>query len=364
MFIKLWSGLGILVCLLNPGFSGRGSSVPQSERATFAHSDELVRGDGFIILADRRMFTLMAFLNATGFDEEAQNQQMHPVRFKVRAMVADNLAKAPEKVEAWRKYCEGKKLASFQYQDFVLSLNADYPFRRIRPDSELQYPITALLLKDFPDVLNDFWNTADLERIWKQVKPDYIEEIRKYNLEKMKRQLAFLWEYLRMKRQDSYVLVNIPNLLDARFRAIGAHYDNYYYSVESPGSHAYGLNVHEYLHSIVNPLIKAGFDSQKNNLQKYYEAGKAGPLAKTYQEPITFTFECLVRALDYRLRLTFANDASLMNRVEESLASQTRQGLTLTMPFYVALADYEKSGKSFDEFVPSLLRLLPDPSPR
>lgn len=60
----------------------------------------------------------------------------------------------------------------------------------------------------------------------------------------------------RMKRSDSYVLVSIPNLLDCHYHARGARYENYFYSIESPGPYDYALNDHEYLHTVINPLVE------------------------------------------------------------------------------------------------------------
>jgi len=116
-----------------------GSRV-RPEAVSFGHPDEVIKGEGFMVLADRREFAMMAFLNATGYDEEAQGQQMHPVRIKVRELVAANLAQYPEKVKTWRKYRHGlvrRYMQTYNYQDFVLSLSTDYPFQRIRPDKEL-----------------------------------------------------------------------------------------------------------------------------------------------------------------------------------------------------------------------------------
>jgi hypothetical protein len=70
---------------------GSGSRV-RPEPVSFGHPDEVVKGEGFMVLADRREFAVMAFLNATGYDVEAQGQQMHPVRIKVRELVTANVA--------------------------------------------------------------------------------------------------------------------------------------------------------------------------------------------------------------------------------------------------------------------------------
>jgi hypothetical protein len=347
-----------LIFPLIMGASRLSTFDPQITSLSFPHADEVSKGEGFLVIADRRIFALMAFLNAAGYDKEAASQQMHPVRVRVRELVENNLAKSPKKLQAYRKYYREKDVAIFHYLDFALSLSADYPFRRIRPDSELSYPHTARKLNDLPETLNDFWITAELDKVWSEVKPDYIAEIKKYDFDRMKRKLSFIWEYLKMKRSDTYILVNIPNLLDTHYQAIAARYENYYYSVESPGSHAYDLNIHEYLHSIINSLVRTNYDKYKTQLQSYYKAGKDKPLAQTYQDPVVFTYECLVRALDLRLRVRLDDVPSVQKRAEAMVADVTSKGLTLTQPFYHLLIEYEKSGQRFDEFLPSMLGQL------
>jgi hypothetical protein len=345
------------------GCSAGSASKVRPEAVEFNHPDEVIKGEGFMVLADRREFAVMAFLNATGYDEEAQGQQMHPVRVKVRELITANLAQHPEKVKAWRTYRNGlvrKQFQTWHFQDFALSLSTDYPFRQIRPNNELGYSITANQLQDFPEVLNDFWQTAKLDAVWQQVKPDYVAEIKKYDFEKMKREMDFLWQYLRMPRQDTLTLVNVPNLLKSYFEAIGARYEGYYYTVESPGSHGYDLDVHEYLHSIVNRLVEADFDAQKAKLGKYRQAGKGKPFAKTYGSPITFTFESLVRALDHRLGMLQTNDPADKKRIEGQVAWETEKGLMLVQPFYNLLAEFEQSGQPFDQFLPTMLARLPE----
>jgi len=328
------------------------------DTVTFIHPDEMMEGNGFIVLADRRIFTVMAFMNAMGYDEEL-GRQMHPVRVKVREMMANNLVKYPEKLRAWQEYYQKKDLRSYHYLNFALSLNSDYPFKRIRPDRELWSPVLASKLSNFPDVLNDFWATVELEKSWNEVKLDYIAELRKYDFDKMNRQLSFLWEYLRMERSDTYVLVNIPNLLNGHYQGIGSQYENYYYSVESPGGIFYALNLHEYLHSIINPIVEANYDRYKEKLGEYYKAGKDQQFARDYQDPVIFAFECLVRALDHRLRMKMDDAPSVKKRLEDSIAHQTEGGLTLTQPFYLLLSEYETSNKNFEQFVPTMFAKLP-----
>ena len=330
------------------------------EPVSFNHPDEVIRGQGFMVLADRRVFTVMAFLNAAGFDDEARGKEMHAVRARVRDMVSDNLTAHPKKLESWRRYYETRRLGTFCYQDFALSLSAEYPFRRIRPDADLGYAFTAERLREFPEILNDVWVTAKLDQVWEEVRDDYLAELRKYDFQKMEREMAFLWKYLRMERHDTFTIVNVPNLLDRHYHAIGARYENYYYSVEGPGAIGYGLNTHEYLHSIVNSLMESSYGRQQSKLLKYYEAGRSGELSKSYQHPVTFAYECLVHAIDHRLRVLKTDDAVAREAAERTVASLTRGGLLLTQPFYRLLPEYEQSDKPFDQFLPILLEQLPE----
>jgi hypothetical protein len=358
----MWRCISFVVtvlALLGTGCSHLAVCDVKVEPVSFTHPDEFVSGQGFIALADRRVFAVMAFANAMGYDNEAEGRQMHPVRIKVRKLLSDNLAGHTKKVKIWRKYYGTRKLAIFQYQDYALSLSADRQFRRIRPDSELGYSVTAKRLKDFPDILNDFWITGKLDEVWDEVKGDYIAEIRKYNIAGMQHQMNFLWKYLRMERRDTLTLVNVPNLLESHFYAIGAQYENYYYTVESPGSHAYGLNIHEYLHSIVNPLVMATTVESDSELFAYYKAGEDKPITSSYRDPVTFTFECMVRAMDHRLSALLSENAEGKKRAENRVDQLTEQGLTLTRAFYNMLADYEHGDLSFDQFVPIMLRELP-----
>jgi hypothetical protein len=200
---------------------------------------------------------------------------------------------------------------------------------------------------------------AKLDQVWDEVKADYITEIQKYNMEKMRRDLTTVWQYLRMPRKDSFLLVTVPDLLGKRYQGVGAAYENYYYSVESPGASSYSLNIHEYLHSIVNSLVKASYPRCKDRLQAYYEAGKGKMLFSLYADPVVLTSECLVRALTGRLNVQSTNVPAARTHIEDQLAKETANGLPLTMPFYRLLSKYEQSGKSFDAFLPDMLENLP-----
>lgn len=327
------------------------------EPVSFGHEEEVIREGDFIVLADRRVFTIMAFMNASGYDEEFKGKQMHPVRSRVREIIKEQATAHPERFEKWKQYYNKINLRSFHYLDFAVSMSSDYPFRRIRPDSELGYPFTRQRLADFPDVLNEFWDTLDMEKVWAEVKPFYLKEIGSYDFDNMESHLKFTWDYLKMERSDRFVFVSVPNLLDQHYHAIGAKYENYWYMVESPGAGTHSLNIHEYLHSIVNSMVEARYKEHAEKLNKYFKAGKDLTLAKSYGHPVTYTFECLVRALTTRLYVLMENDFTPSGG-EAKVKYLTREGLILVEPFYDLLDEYEQSDKNFEQFLPVILDML------
>lgn len=351
----------VFVCFLGGCTSPSGGG--KVEPVTFVHSDEWAIKGGFAALADRRIFATMAFLNAAGYDEELADFQMHPVRIRVREFVRQNLAASPEKVKIWQDYYQKHRTGIFAYKSFALALSPDYPFRRIVPDNKLGYRWTAEAFKDLPIILNDFWISAKLDDVWNRVKPDYIQEIRKYDLDKMEREMGFFWAYLRMTRRDSQIMVNVPDFLDHHLGAMGAGYGAYYFSVENQGSGIYGLNVHEYLHSVINAMMEKNYGKQKAKLDAYYTAGKDLPGSATYRHPVTFAYECLVRALDRRIRVKLEKDPKWTGLCEQQVAYDTKEGLLLTQPFYQLLEGFEESEQSFEQYFPSLLKKLPEYQP-
>ena len=327
------------------------------EPVSFSHEEEVIREGDFIVLADRRVFAIMAFMNACGYDEEFKGKQMHPARSRVREILKEQADAKPEQFRKWKQYYNNVNLRVFHYLDFALSLNADYPFRRIRPVSELGYPFAGQMLADFPDVLNEFWETLDMEKAWAEVKPYYLEEIGKYNFDNMKNHLKFTWDYLRMERSDRFVFVSVPNLLNQHYQAIGTKYENYWYMVESPGAGTNSLNIHEYLHSIVNPMVEACYKEHSEKLNKYFEAGKDQRLAESYRHPVTYSYECLVRALTTRIYVLMENDFT-PRMGEAKVKYLNREGLILVEPFYYLLDEYEQSDKDFEQFLPVMLDML------
>jgi hypothetical protein len=335
------------------------------EPVVFDHPDEVIKGsgdaEGYVALADRRVFAVMAFLNTAGYDQEVPNMQMHPIRVKVRKMISENLSDQPDKLQAWRQYYKDNLMGAWQYTNWALSLSSDYPFKRIRPDKELTYAWTSWMLKDFPNILNDFWTTANLDLVWAECRDDYLAELKKCDPNETAKGITFVWQYMRMQRTDNYIIIRVPNPLERYATANGNSFEHYFYSVEGPGSGGY---IHEYLHTFVNEMVKANYDSQKSRLRKYFNAGRDAAISSSYQDPINWVSECLVHALDYRMTAMRVSDPTLEKRLEDRVDKLTQGGYTLLKPLHILLIDFEKSDKSFDQYLPIMFEKLPEYSPQ
>jgi hypothetical protein len=308
-------------------------------------------------VADRRIFAVMAFINAAGFDEEAKGKAMHPVRVKVRELVAANLQSQSNKLAVWRAEYARIKCSNADYIEYAMLWSADHPFKRVGPadifyNAEVFQKMSAVL-----DQVNEFWTVARLEEVWKAVTPDYRAELLKYDIAKMSEDLDFVWKYVRMPRREGRIMVSVPNLLDRHFSASSMGCGKYFVSVEGPGSHDYRLNVHEYLHEIVNPAVARWRTNYSGQLQPYFDRWMKNPAHRGYETQQMYVQECLVKALEARIAVKLRPE--LRNRKNAQVAQDVKNGYELTGIFHESLADFESDSKAFEEFVKVLLERLP-----
>ncbi len=344
--------VGILAVLVNPCSTARG----QGGQAVSTHADEFREAPGFIVLADRRMFAVMAFLNAAGYDDEPNAREMPALRVKVRQMVAANLKQHPQKLASWWQLYSGWKKAHImlpRYQEYALSLTQDYPFQPA--DS-----IPLKQLREFHRVLNDFWQAAKLDEIWQAVRPDDLSELRSYSLESLQSGVNAVWAYLHMTRSDTFTFVIVPNPLCQSRSAQAIPRSAMYYIVDGPLV-GRGFNSHEYLHSIVDPIVKAGLARQKRKLNQYFRASNGKTIY--YGTLPNFTAECLIHALTPRLALQHDNSPERQEAAKREIDGLMNAGYLLVRSFYERLSAFESSRLPFDQFVPQLLDEIPSYRP-
>ncbi len=111
------------------------------------------------------------------------------------------------------------------------------------------------------------------------------------------------------------------------------------------------------------------YASQRKKLNAYFVAGKDMPMAKHYGQRKAYASECLVRALDHRMRLLMEENPETVKQRENTTKRLNREnvikwitdeGLLLTEPFYRLLVEFEQSNMTFEEYLPEMLKKLPE----
>jgi hypothetical protein len=282
---------------------------------------------------------------------------MHPVRIKVRELIAGNLLTHSNKLVAWKKNYARLKCSNADYIEYAMLLSADYPFKKVGPDNIYYNPEVLRKLSSVVDQVNDFWLTARLDEVWNTVKPDYLAELQKYDVAKMSEDLDFVWKYVRMPRREARIMVNVPNLLDRHYSADSMGCGKYFVSVEGPGSHDYRLNVHEYLHEIVNPAVARWREAYSRRLAPYFDRWMKNPAHRGYETMQMYVQECLVKSLEARVSVKLRPE--LRGRKQAQVTQDVKNGYELTGVFHETLADFETGQDTFEDFVKVLFERLP-----
>jgi hypothetical protein len=70
-----------------------------------------------------------------------------------------------------------------------------------------------------------------------------------------------------------------------------------------------------------------------------------------------------VHAISHRITVRRATNPSIKQQVEENVDKLTEGGYTVLKPLYILLPDFEKSDMPFDQYLPIMLKKLPEYSP-
>ncbi len=302
-----------------------------------------------VVEADERLFTLMAALNAAGYNDENNEKGMYPVRRQVRTQLA---ARNIPSLIRLRLYFQAHPS---QYVAWVLERGA--PPRFSRAESEWSIDgVPAFAFFGLDGALADFYREADIASLWKQYEPEYAREVARYQ-PLANGAVKEALDYARLDERETPQIVILPNLLDSYWRGYGPVVGNVSYVVIGPSDTPNTVLVqHEMLHAVVNPLVSANLGViNPSQADALYQALRTR-VAPGYGSWETLLDESVIRAIGARL-LAPAERPSY-------LATQEAQGFMLVGPLATRLEAYEASGQRLPEFVPALLGSLNDINPQ
>jgi tetratricopeptide (TPR) repeat protein len=297
--------------------------------------------------ASQTIFTVLAAVNAAGYDAEAESATNHPLRKALREHLAkqklESLPPLQRFVRDHRPKDPNAELS--QYISYALVLNGPPDFSYKYASNAL--PPDAAALEGFTPLLVAFYREAHIEDLWKRTQPYFEPAIAQYQ-EPVSRAVLQANAYLRnptsgyLGRQFQVFvdLLGAPNQVQTR-----SYVDDYYVVVTPAGDLPIEEIRHAYLHYLVDtlPLKFSGVVKQKRALGDY--AGGSPILESQYKSDFfLLTTECFIKAIESRLERKPA-------LVDQAL----REGFVLTPAIADQLIVYEKQEQAMRLYFPDLI---------
>ena len=297
--------------------------------------------------ASPTLFTVMAAINAAGYDADLNSPNCHPLRNAIRAELAKrstpSLPALKEFFQKHRKRNETEELS--QYISFALSADGPPKFAITKQGAEV--PPDASALKDLSPLLASFYKEANLEDLWKRSQRSIDQFIERYH-EPVTNAVIQVNAYLRQQTsgfrgrhfQVFVELLAAPNQVQTR------SYGNNYTIVITPSPELRTFDVrHAYLHYLLDPLATRSEEvlDRKKGLADH--AQRAQALPDSFKDDwLQLATESLIKAVESRLD-------HQPDKVQQALL----QGFILTPYFAEHLVAYEKQETGMQLYYPDMV---------
>jgi tetratricopeptide (TPR) repeat protein len=297
------------------------------------------------------LFTVLAAINAAGYDAELDSPSTPAIRKQVREALA---AKHLDSVDALKKFVEAHHQANSdaelsQYISFALTVKGAPDFEYRVPPAEI--PLDVRSLEGLNPLIASFYREANIEELWKRSQTAYSHMIAAYHSGVAKALLeanAYLrnpTSGLRGRRFQIYVdLLGAPNQIQTR-----SYKDDYFVVVTPTAEPQIDEIRHAYLHYLLDPLALRHFEllSRLKALADF--AAPAPALDDAYKDDfVLFATESLIKAVESRLAHGAQNRQAA---VDQAL----REGFVLTPGLADGLAAYEKQEQALRFYFPDLI---------
>lgn len=344
----------LIACLLSAAMCQLSVVPAQSAETT----EDLVN---IIFTKDVRVFTVMAAMNAAGFDYETSGREMS----RVRQLVRQETEKIdPSLLEELRTFYSSHNLAADEsdqqiaYTSLALLISGPPDFQMTVQETEMPEDVKEIL--GFEKLVKEFYQAADIESLWQSQQPAYEEELASYRIV-VKELIAQTLDYFRIPPRvvmDRQIIL-IPDLLNAKMIVNVRNLDRVYYVVVGPTDEAaenHRQFQHEYLHFLIDPLIEK-FGMALIEHGDLLELAHAQPRLKPQFQNKFFLLvaESLIESVLLRLHDPENTDRELVRLF--------RQGLIFAPFFSRGLERYERETEliSFPSYVETLLDRIENP---
>jgi tetratricopeptide (TPR) repeat protein len=299
--------------------------------------------------ASPALFTVMAAINAAGYDADLDSPNNSPLRKAVRAEIAKrdvpSLARIKEFYAVHRKANDRDELG--QYISFALCINPAPDFS-LRKDADIPPEVTKM--REFSHLLAAFYKEADIEDLWKRAQPGIDQLIAPYH-EGVLNAVLQVNSYLRQPtsgfRGRHFQIFLEP--LGAPGQMHTRSYGNEYTVVITPSPRPRIDEVrHAYLYYLLDPLATRNRDILERKKVLADHAERARLLSDDYKNDfLLLVTGSLVRAVEAR-----------MDHKPEAVQQALHEGYILTPYFSEALVEFEKQEQSMALYYASMVQAI------
>jgi tetratricopeptide (TPR) repeat protein len=288
--------------------------------------------------ASPSLFTVMAAINAAGYDADLASPNNHPLRLAIREELAKrNIPSLPALKEFFEKHKYVNQTAELgQYISFALSCTGPPNFAFKQRDVDIPPDVSGMTA--LSPLLAAFYKEAGIEDLWKRSQKAVDQYVARYHTPVSD---AVLQVNLYLRQQTSGVsgrhfqifieLQGAPNQIQTR------SYGNEYTIVVTPSTELRTFDIrHGYLHYSLDPLATRNREVLERKKGIADHAMRAPALDDSFkQDFLLLATESLIKAVEARL-----------DHRPEGVQQALRQGYILTPFFAEQLPAYEKQEQS------------------
>jgi tetratricopeptide (TPR) repeat protein len=297
-----------------------------------------------------QIFSTMCALDAAGFNVNESTLGEMPQRLRLRGTLQAMKGPAADAVRAFYRehaLADPSEMLS-QYITLALVMGPPPDFKFLGNVESL--PPDALPIRGFQPLLAQFYQAAQLEVRWQEIKPEYESQVAPYRTA-LSQIVTISDAYLReiVKPNGSTFTVYVEPFVGSRinFRNYGAAYA---VVVGSRNDAAVQAIQHAYLHYMLDPMVLRNEPAILKKSQLLQIAARAPELPAGYQSDfISFFDECLVRAVDLRVRNV------PQSQLDADLAREDASGFILVRPLVAQLQIFEKAEPAMSYYFPDLI---------
>jgi len=335
---------------------------PESAPAPGAHLEKAQTENQ--LDADKTLFTVMAALNAAGYDTGANSSAAHPLRAFIRQQLAAKDIPSLRDLKYYYQshHHEDPSENLSQYISFALSVGPPPAFEFRYGTSGL--PPDVRQFSELPELLTRFYDEANIEDLWNQSQPAFDQIIGFYHAP-LARAILEANAYLRSEtsgvlghRFQVYIdLLAAPGEIQSRnYRtdtfvvmtpSIGPTRER----TEELATEQIADVRHAWLHSVLDPLAVRYYTDLDAKIDLQELARPAPALEDIYKEDFAMlATESLIKAVEARLAPKAKRDTMITEAMHE--------GFILTAAFYESLSNYENQDRAMRMYYPDLVKTI------